>query len=67
MSAWQASQMTPPTQTTHHVWLWGPNPGTGCEWSSERFREALKRETRTQLKNAIHITTYQDIAITISH
>jgi hypothetical protein len=59
MSAWQASQMTPPTQTNqtnqtnqttqtaHHAWLWGPDPGTGREWSSERFREALKREMRT--------------------
>jgi GH25 family lysozyme M1 (1,4-beta-N-acetylmuramidase) len=26
----------------------------------------LKRETRTQLKNAIHIAAYQDIAIAIS-
>lgn len=53
MSAWQASQTTPPTptiqttQTAHHAWLWGPDPGTGREWSSKRFREALKRETRT--------------------
>ncbi|KAH3208853.1 hypothetical protein KXV77_008742, partial [Aspergillus fumigatus] len=22
------------------AWLWGPDPGTGREWSSERFREA---------------------------
>ncbi|KAH1415624.1 hypothetical protein KXX32_000543, partial [Aspergillus fumigatus] len=34
--------------------------------SSERFREALKQETRTQLGTAIHITAYQDIAIGIS-
>ncbi|KAH2740398.1 hypothetical protein KXW10_001257, partial [Aspergillus fumigatus] len=44
----------------------GPNPGTGREWSSERFREALKQETRTRLGTAIHITAYQDIAIGIS-
>jgi hypothetical protein len=75
MSVWQASQMTPPTQTTqttqtaqtaHHAWLWGPDPGTGREWSSKRFCEALKRETRTQLKNAIYIAAYRDIAIAIS-
>ncbi|RHZ43206.1 uncharacterized protein CDV56_100941 [Aspergillus thermomutatus] len=31
----------------HTAWLWGPDPGTGREWSSERFQEGLKRETRT--------------------
>ncbi|KAH2644767.1 hypothetical protein KXW55_006875 [Aspergillus fumigatus] len=72
MSAWQASQTTLPTptiqttQTAHHAWLWGPDPGTGREWSSERFREALKRETRTRLKNAIYIAAYRNIAIAIS-
>ncbi|KAH2527256.1 hypothetical protein KXW97_002333, partial [Aspergillus fumigatus] len=48
------------------AWLWGPDPGTGREWSSERFREALKRETRTRLGTAIHIAAYRDIAIGIS-
>ncbi|KAH1805473.1 hypothetical protein KXX27_001513, partial [Aspergillus fumigatus] len=48
------------------AWLWGPDPGTGCEWSSERFWEALKRETRTWLGTAIHIAAYWDIAIGIS-
>jgi hypothetical protein len=48
------------------AWLWGPDPGTGREWSSERFREALKQETRTQLGTAIHIAAYRDIAISIS-
>ncbi|RHZ49046.1 uncharacterized protein CDV56_103939 [Aspergillus thermomutatus] len=52
--------------THHSAWLWGPNPGTGREWSSERFREALKRETRTQLGTAIHIAAYRDITIAIS-
>ncbi|KAG2000857.1 hypothetical protein GB937_010759 [Aspergillus fischeri] len=54
------------TQTAHHAWLWGPDPGTGREWSSERFREVLKQETRTRLKNAIYIAAYWDIAIGIS-
>jgi hypothetical protein len=48
------------------AWLWGPDPGTGCEWSSERFREALKWETCTWLGTAIHIAAYWDIAIGIS-
>ena len=48
------------------AWLWGPDPGTGCEWSSERFWEVLKWETRTWLGTAIHIAAYWDIAIGIS-
>lgn len=51
---------------THTAWLWGPDLGTGREWSSERFREALERETHTRLGNAIHIAAYCDIAIGIS-
>ncbi|KAH1892679.1 uncharacterized protein AFUA_5G15130 [Aspergillus fumigatus Af293] len=49
-----------------HAWLWGPDPGTGCEWSSEWFWEVLKWETCTQLGTAIYITVYWDIAIGIS-
>ncbi|KAH2140648.1 hypothetical protein KXV68_007781 [Aspergillus fumigatus] len=48
------------------AWLWGPDPGTGREWSSERFWEVLKRETRTRLGTAIYIAAYRDIAISIS-
>ncbi|KAH1334307.1 hypothetical protein KXV31_006895, partial [Aspergillus fumigatus] len=48
------------------AWLWGPDPGTGCEWSSEQFWEVLKWETHTWLGTTIHITVYWDIAISIS-
>ncbi|GAA5230848.1 hypothetical protein GCM10025794_36760 [Massilia kyonggiensis] len=40
------------------AWLWGPDPGTGREWSSEQFWEALKWETRTWLGTAIYIMAY---------
>jgi hypothetical protein len=78
LAAWQAvqgsqaaqSQATQGSQAAQsqaaQAWLWGPNPGTSHEWSSERFQEALKQETRTQLGTAIHIAAYQDIAIGIS-
>jgi hypothetical protein len=63
--ATQGSQAAQGNQATQ-AWLWGPDPGTGREWSSERFREALKQETRTRLGTAIHIAAYRDIAIGIS-
>ncbi|KAH2096223.1 hypothetical protein KXW65_004958 [Aspergillus fumigatus] len=64
----QAAQRNQAAQGSQaaQAWLWGPNPGTGREWSSEWFREALKQETRTQLGTAIHIAAYRDIAIGIS-
>ncbi|RHZ43060.1 uncharacterized protein CDV56_100580 [Aspergillus thermomutatus] len=43
----QSNQTSQSRTVAHTAWLWGPDPGTGREWSSERFWEALKRETRT--------------------
>ncbi|KAH1913029.1 hypothetical protein KXW51_003889 [Aspergillus fumigatus] len=45
--ATQGGQTTQGRHGTHssqaiprpHAWLWGPDPGTGREWSSERFWE----------------------------
>jgi hypothetical protein len=31
------------------LYLWGPDVGTGREWSSEQLREVLKRESKTSL------------------
>ncbi|KAA8642690.1 uncharacterized protein ATNIH1004_009442 [Aspergillus tanneri] len=44
----------------------GPDPSTRRTWSSERFQEVLKRQTKTCLKHAINIQSYRQIAITIS-
>ncbi|KAF7184846.1 hypothetical protein CNMCM7691_006947 [Aspergillus felis] len=71
LAAWQAAQAALGIQAVQgsqaaQAWLWGPDPGTGREWSSERFREVLKQETRTRLGTAIHIAAYWDIAIGIS-
>ncbi|KAF7174556.1 hypothetical protein CNMCM5623_007827 [Aspergillus felis] len=65
IQAAQGSQAAQGNQAVQ-AWLWGPDPGTGREWSSERFQEALKQETHTRLGTAIHISAYRDIAIGIS-
>ncbi|KAF7174542.1 hypothetical protein CNMCM5623_007766 [Aspergillus felis] len=65
IQAAQGSQAAQGNQAAQ-AWLWGPDPGTGREWSSERFWEVLKWETRTRLGTAIHIAAYRDIAIGIS-
>lgn len=47
--------------------LWGPDPGTGRKWSSDRFRQVLKRETQTRLsRQGITIPAYRDLAVGIS-
>ena len=49
------------------AYLWGPDPGTSRDWSSERLREVLKRETTIGLNGqAINLNAYRDIAIGIS-
>jgi hypothetical protein len=49
------------------AYLWGPDPGTGRDWSSDRLREVLKRETTIGLNGqAIYLNAYRDIAIGIS-
>ncbi|KAF7585906.1 hypothetical protein BBP40_009878 [Aspergillus hancockii] len=55
-----------PLPPTREAEVWGPDPGTGQVWTSERFREVLKRETSTSLDWIINIAAYQDIAIGIS-
>ena len=47
-------------------YIWGPDPGTQRAWTSDRLREALKRETKMQLHYPIGIQAYRDIAIGIS-
>jgi hypothetical protein len=46
-----------------HMWLADPN---GRKWTSERFREALKRESRVGLGQEVTIAVYREIAIGIS-
>ncbi|KAI9034735.1 uncharacterized protein KD926_006348, partial [Aspergillus affinis] len=46
--------------------LWEPDPGTRRMWSSDRFRDVLKRETERRLGQAIHAAAYRNIAIGIS-
>ncbi|RMJ20764.1 hypothetical protein PHISP_08366, partial [Aspergillus sp. HF37] len=49
------------------AYLWAPDPGTGRGWSSDRFREVLKRETAIGLHGqALNLPAYRDIAISIS-
>ncbi|KAA8645213.1 uncharacterized protein ATNIH1004_009430 [Aspergillus tanneri] len=60
------AQGTHAAQIREDAFLWGPDPGTRRKWTSERFREVLKRETKTRLKQAINIQWYRDIAIGIS-
>jgi hypothetical protein len=48
------------------AYLWGPDPN-GRAWSSERFRDVLKRESAIGLKGqSLNIAGYRDIAIGIS-
>ncbi|KAJ5863522.1 uncharacterized protein N7529_001349 [Penicillium soppii] len=55
------------TGPRRQAYLWSPDPGTGRQWSSERLREALKRESTIGLNgHAINLHAYRDIAIGIS-
>jgi hypothetical protein len=49
-------------------YLWAPDVGTGREWSSERLRKVLKRESESSIstQHPLNITNYRDIAIGIS-
>ncbi|KAF9882584.1 hypothetical protein FE257_006232, partial [Aspergillus nanangensis] len=63
----QQNQQGQSRLTTHQRALfWGPDPGTHRLWTSDRFREILKRETHARLGKAINIPAYRDIAIGIS-
>ncbi|KAF9882951.1 hypothetical protein FE257_004862 [Aspergillus nanangensis] len=75
LTAWQqahapappAPVATPMAPTAHtRALLWGPDPGTQREWSSDRLREVLKRETGERLGQAINVHAYRDITIGIS-
>ncbi|KAJ5302427.1 hypothetical protein N7476_009226 [Penicillium atrosanguineum] len=56
-----------PSHLSQAAYLWPPDPHTGREWSSERFREVLKRETAIGLHGySLNIPAYRDIAIGIS-
>jgi hypothetical protein len=46
-----------------HMWPADPN---GRKWTSERFREALKRESWIGLGQELTIASYREIAIGIS-
>lgn len=46
-----------------HMW---PADPSGRKWTSDRFREALKRESTTGLGQALTIAAYREIAIGIS-
>jgi hypothetical protein len=35
------------------LYLWGPDPGTQRAWTSDRFREVLKRETQARLLHSM--------------
>ncbi|CAN9275191.1 unnamed protein product, partial [Alternaria alternata] len=45
--------------------MWPADP-SGRKWTSDRFREALKRESRIGLGQALTIAAYREIAIGIS-
>ena len=57
---------------SHHShrspYLWSPDVGSGREWSSERFREVLKRESQVGmgLQHPFNVANYRDIAVGIS-
>ena len=53
-------------ETISSPYIWGCDVGSGREWSSERLREVLKRETRTGLGTAMTVAHYRDIAIGMS-
>ena len=46
-----------------HMWLADPN---GRKWTTERLREALKRESRIRIGQELTIAAYREIAIGIS-
>jgi superfamily II DNA or RNA helicase len=49
------------------AYIWSPDPHNGREWTSERFRDVLKRETAIGLHGAsLNIPAYRNIAIGIS-
>lgn len=49
------------------AYIWVPGPRTGREWTSERSRDVLKRETAIGLHGAsLNIPAYRNIAIGIS-
>jgi superfamily II DNA or RNA helicase len=55
------------SRTSQAAYLWPPDPHTGREWTSDRFREVLKRETAIGLHGySLNIPAYRDIAIGIS-
>ncbi|KKK20707.1 hypothetical protein AOCH_006962, partial [Aspergillus ochraceoroseus] len=49
----------------HNPRLWGPDVGSGWDWTSERFREVLKQESWTSmgLSYPLNIAHYWDIAV----
>ncbi|CAG8283084.1 unnamed protein product [Penicillium salamii] len=55
------------SRANRQAFLWPPDPNTHREWSSERLRELLKRETTAGLRGqALNLSAYRDIAIGIS-
>ncbi len=59
----QARTRDPPRDTL----LWGPDPGTRRDWTSERFSQCLRRETAIGLRGQkVHIAAYRHIVIGIS-
>ena len=48
------------------AWLWPPGEREGKQWTSERMRKTLQRETKIGLGQAINIQAYREIAIGIS-
>jgi hypothetical protein len=46
-----------------HMWLADPN---GCKWTTDRLREALKRESRIAMGQEWTFAGYREIAISIS-
>jgi hypothetical protein len=60
---------TSSSPSTHwSLYLWAPDVSTGCEWSSKRLREVLKRESESSIgaQHPLNIANYRDIAIGIS-
>ena len=45
--------------------MWPADPG-GHKWTSDRFREVLKRESRIGLGQELTIAAYREVAIAIS-
>jgi superfamily II DNA or RNA helicase len=57
------SAAIPDTQASK---VWGVDAVTGREWTSVRLRDALARESKKRLHNALNLASYRDIAIAIS-